>query len=70
MPSTRYRAAGAVLGGKLYVAGGSVTSNGAPVDSLSVYDPASDTWSTKAPMPTARYGAVAAVLNDSLYVIG
>src|SRR5215472_9107090 len=35
-----------------------------------VYDVASDTWSTSAPMPTARSGIGAAVIDGKIYVIG
>ncbi len=35
-----------------------------------VYDPATDTWTTRAPMPTPRGGAGSAVVNDRIYIIG
>lgn len=44
--------AAAVLGGKLYVAGG-LGPNFAGVADLDVYDPATNTWRTLAPLPTA-----------------
>ena len=35
------------------------------------YDPAPDTWASRAPMPTARYGlALAAASNGKLYAAG
>jgi hypothetical protein len=34
------------------------------------YDPATDTWATKANLPTARYGLCAGVVNGIVYVIG
>ncbi|OLE61044.1 MAG: hypothetical protein AUG10_02935 [Gemmatimonadetes bacterium 13_1_20CM_2_70_10] len=37
---------------------------------LEVYDPSTDTWSSKAPMPTARAELTAGVVNGILYVIG
>jgi hypothetical protein len=37
---------------------------------LEVYDPATDTWTTKASMPTAREMAGVGVLNGQLYVVG
>ncbi|MGH7801012.1 MAG: Kelch repeat-containing protein [Thermodesulfobacteriota bacterium] len=67
-------AAAAWVEGKLYVAGGFL--NGCPDDvvnspgTMGVYDPATDTWTTKAPMPTPREGAMAAALNGKLYVVG
>jgi N-acetylneuraminic acid mutarotase len=40
------------------------------LSTVEAYDPATDTWTTKAPMPTARQGLAAAVVNGSLYAIG
>jgi N-acetylneuraminic acid mutarotase len=57
-----------VINGKLYVAGGA--SAAGSLATLEVYDPATDTWATKAPMPTARHGAGGAVINGKLYVVG
>jgi N-acetylneuraminic acid mutarotase len=53
MPSTRIGARGASVAGKLYVIGGQQgTGDGWEfVPTTSVYDPSTDTWSTKAPMP-------------------
>lgn len=68
-----HRPAAGVINGKLYLAGGrdySSTSN-----KLDVYDPATNSWATKASMPTARYDAAGAVgggslLSQRLYVMG
>lgn len=35
-----------------------------------VYDPATNTWETKAAMPTPRYSAAANVVNGKIYLIG
>ena len=56
-----YAVAG-VVNGILYVVGG-----GPPVEA---YDPASDTWTMKTPIPTQGNTAVAGVLNDTLYLVG
>jgi len=40
------------------------------LSTVEVYDPAANTWSTKAPMPTPRYLHAAAVVNGVLYAIG
>jgi N-acetylneuraminic acid mutarotase len=56
MPSIRWLGAGLALQGKLYVIGGIRTdANGfsTRVRTTSVYDPLTDTWTNKAPMPTA-----------------
>jgi serine/threonine protein kinase len=62
-------AAGGVLDGKLYVAGGSDGLNG-PSKVLEAYDPEAARWTIKAPMPTGRQGGAGVVLNNRLYVIG
>jgi N-acetylneuraminic acid mutarotase len=53
--------AGGVINGKFYVAGGADAN-------LDVYDPATDTWRTLAPLPTAGR-AIGAVLAGRLFVI-
>ena len=76
MPTSRSWSAAVTYAGKIYIIGGcSCSSNcqqfGAnEVGSLEVYDPLSDTWTTKMPMPTARIGAAAAVVNGKIYVMG
>jgi N-acetylneuraminic acid mutarotase len=68
MPRARWLGAGAVVGGKLYVIGGYQRDPDRTirvVRTTSVYDPTTDTWTTKAPMPTARANMAASrvVLN-------
>jgi N-acetylneuraminic acid mutarotase len=65
----------AYLDGKLYVIGGAVGSCfpsgwASNVSMNEVYDIATDTWSTGAPMPTARSGLGAALIDGKIYVIG
>jgi N-acetylneuraminic acid mutarotase len=59
--------------GLLYTFGGagnSTIGNGAQ-NTVQAYDPAADTWTTRAGMPTARYGLAAAPGPDGLlYAIG
>jgi len=59
----------AVLGGKLYVAGG---EDDAPfaINDLSVYDPVSNTWAAKAPMPVKRSNAIGAAAGGRFFVMG
>jgi len=67
-PESHNDGSGAVINGKFYVAGGrhdGITSN-----KLHVYDPITNTWAEKAPMPRQRYGAGGAALNGQFYVIG
>lgn len=69
MPSPRFMAMAASLGGKIYLAGGGGI-NRQLLDSMDVYDPASNTWSSAAPLPEAR--AWGELISDGryLYVLG
>jgi N-acetylneuraminic acid mutarotase len=62
------------LNGKIYVIGGGGTDmqSGEPFyfSTNEVYDPLTDTWQNKAPMPTARTRVEAACVNDRIYIIG
>ena len=65
-PHFHKNGAAAVIGGKLYVAGGFNGSR--PVADLDVYDPATNSWTTLAPMPAAGR-AIGAALGGKLFVI-
>ena len=68
MPTARRDCAAAAIDGKLYVVGGATRN--AFVDTLEVYDPASDTWTAKRGMPTVRAFSAAAAIDGKLYVVG
>ena len=74
MPTARVAHVAAAVNGKIYVIGGATSNtNPAAVPEVSTneeYDPATDTWATKSPMPTPRRAAGAAVVNGKIYVIG
>lgn len=72
MHTSRYNAAAGVIDGKLYVVGGVVSPLGEDyaTATLEVYDPVTDTWTTKAPMPTSRWSPAAGVINGKMYVAG
>ena len=72
MPTARRGAAIGVVGGILYTVGGELSPAGSHNMSnvVEAYDPASDTWSTRAPMPTARDALSVVVIDDTLYAIG
>ena len=60
------------IDGKLYVVGGGKMQGGYPpfLKSLEVYDPATDTWETKASMPQTRAGLTSVILNEKMLVMG
>jgi N-acetylneuraminic acid mutarotase len=79
-PSDHKEGAGRVINNRFYLAGGWKLSpcavNGEPTfcDELSaqldVYNPASNTWATKARLPGIESGMAAAVLNGKLFLVG
>jgi N-acetylneuraminic acid mutarotase len=75
MPVARNHLAGGAVRGKVYAIGGRLGGAfiiGMPgnVDLVEEYDPATDAWTTRAPMPTARSGLNSAVMGDVIYVAG
>ena len=67
MLTPRDRAAGAAINGLFYVAGGSGSSDNRTVE---VYDPGSNSWAAKAPLPTGRSDLAAGVVGGKLYALG
>ena len=43
---------------------------GTTFSTVEEYDPETDTWTTKSPLPEARWGHSAVTLNGKIYVIG
>ena len=82
MPGKRCSAVAGEVGGKIYVIGGATTEPGTIQTSMAatrpsrslgtneVYDPATNKWETRKPMPTTRNHAFAGVVNGKIYVIG
>jgi N-acetylneuraminic acid mutarotase len=60
----------AVLGGKVYVFGGSTAPFSGAVSNASIYDPGSNTWQSLPPMPLAVGGATAQVVDGRIWVAG
>jgi N-acetylneuraminic acid mutarotase len=61
----------AALGGKLYAIGGRI--DGRYSDNLAVneaFDPTTQQWRTRKPLPTARSGIAGAVLEGKIFVFG
>jgi hypothetical protein len=54
MPTARSGVAGAVLRGRFYVLGHSNVQPGDPQNIVEAYNPVTNTWATRAPMPTGR----------------
>ena len=64
---------GGVIDGKFYVATGvSATPSGAnkPASETFEYDPTTDEWDLRSPIPTARSSASSGVIDGKLYVVG
>ncbi|MGQ0761524.1 MAG: thrombospondin type 3 repeat-containing protein [Acidobacteriota bacterium] len=61
--------ASGVIGGRLYVAGGSPPA-GFTTNAVYEYNPQTDSWATKAPIPTSRSMAGSGVIAGKLYVVG
>ncbi len=75
MPTARFNFAIAVFENKIYCIGGLVGSrnfyqSSSVSGAIEVYDPATDTWEIKKPMPTPMAQLEANVVNDKIYLIG
>ncbi|MDP3700464.1 MAG: kelch repeat-containing protein [Hylemonella sp.] len=74
LPTPRNHAAAGLANGKIYIVGGRAGSvfipNALNVDIVEEYDPATDQWQLKAPMPTPRSAAAWGVHNGKIVVAG
>ncbi len=75
MPTARQGLSTSVVNGKIYAIGGGVSSSSAysKIDTFSTveeYDPETDNWTTKSPMPTARGWHSANVVDGTIYIFG
>jgi N-acetylneuraminic acid mutarotase len=73
MPTPRAYIKGNVVNGKIYVIGGFVSDGsgsggGSRLDVNEVYDPETNSWTTKTPMPTAGLGHISAVVDNKIYI--
>lgn len=59
-----------VVDNKIYVIGGSTASSLSDLADNVVYDPSTDTWEVKAPMPTPRGFLSVAAVDGIIYAIG
>ncbi len=73
MPVGLHHAGVAVAGGRIYVIGGYMQAGlnvWHPVATVYAYDPETDAWNERAPMPTPRGALSVAELGGKLYAIG
>jgi N-acetylneuraminic acid mutarotase len=75
MPTPCNHMGGEAVNGKIYVIGGRLSGAfiiGYPgnINLVQAYDPATDSWATRAPMPTARSGLNTAMANGIIYAAG
>jgi N-acetylneuraminic acid mutarotase len=82
MPTPRNALSTAVVDGKVYAIGGwgfdrpeagleaSLKAGGGDFSTVEVYDPATDTWATRADMPTARSHMTVSAFGGKIYAIG
>jgi N-acetylneuraminic acid mutarotase len=82
LPTKRGSPVATVVGDKIYVIGGAATLPGSEATALmptvpqavlgtvEEYDPATNTWRARSPMPTPRNHAAAGTVNGKIYVIG
>lgn len=70
MPSARKNAAGAAVGGKIYVIGGEYDMADRWLTVVEEYDVETDTWATKASLPAGRRYHTAAAVGGKIYVFG
>ena len=75
MPTARQGAGAAVVNDILYVFGGKPNVSACPqaycqLTVVEAYDPATDTWSTKSPMPTPKDSIAVVAVGEIIYVIG
>ena len=68
-PAARQGLVAGTVNGIVYAAGGAVAGS-TPVGTLDAYDPATNTWFARAPMPTPRSFAAGGVVDGMLYVAG
>lgn len=74
MPTPRNHAAIGVVDGRIYVVGGRAGSvfipNALNIDIVEEYNPATDQWQLRAPMPTPRSATAWGTYNGRVYVAG
>jgi len=72
MPTARYAHSSVTVDGKIYALGGSTSATTAEVMSaaVEVYDPTTDTWEAREPMPTSAIYFGVAAIGRRIYRVG
>ena len=72
MPTARLLLSTSVVDGKIYAIGGAGSQPNVSVGTSTVeeYDPMTDAWTTRSPMPTARWLFSTAVVDGRIYAVG
>jgi N-acetylneuraminic acid mutarotase len=70
MPTARSKAAGAAVGGKLYIIGGETSTSGSSTNKVEEYNPGNNGWSTKTTLPYTAHSVAAAAYNGKIYTFG
>ena len=71
IPVPHAQSRGTAVGTNIYVPGGfNSVSFGGPLDTMQIYNTATNTWSAGMVLPAARSGVATAAFNGLVYVIG
>ncbi len=70
MPTARSWLAAVNIGNKIMVIGGGNRLTKTPYARNEIYNPITNSWETRTPMPTPRYALAAAEYNGKVYVFG
>ena len=70
MPTTRQAMDANVVEGKIYLIGGGQRTPNDDFDINEVFDPATDSWTTKTPIPTGVDYYVSAIVDNKIYIMG
>jgi N-acetylneuraminic acid mutarotase len=72
LPEPVHHAGAAIVGGKIYQVGGfhDPFARRDPIDTVWAFDPASNKWERRAPLPSPRGAMVVAAIGDLIYAAG
>jgi len=73
IPKSKHNYSTVVYNDKIYIFGGDTQDGGdiwAQTSSVEVYDPATNSWDTAAPLPTFRFNPGIGIINDKIIITG